>query len=86
MRAKGMNNVTIQDVFATDSRGHCYDIEMQRASQGAAPRRARYNSSLIDAQTLLPGSEYSLLPESYVIFITERTRSKKDCPSVISTG
>ena len=70
----------VLDVFATDSRGHCYDIEMQRASQGAAPRRARYNSSLIDAQTLLPGSEYSLLPESYVIFITEKDALKKGLP------
>lgn len=59
------------DAFATDSTGIRYDIEVQRSNAGAIPKRARYNSSLIDAQTLRPGDDYSLLPESYVIFITE---------------
>ena len=31
------------DVFARDSKGREYDIEIQRADRGAEPKRARYN-------------------------------------------
>ena len=34
-------------------------------------KRARYNSSLIDANVTEPGDEYEKLNETYVIFITE---------------
>ena len=61
----------ILDAFATDSRGMKYDIEIQRADKGASPKRARYNSSLIDDQILIAGDSYDVLPETYVIFITE---------------
>lgn len=59
------------DVDAVDSSGKGYDIEIQRADKGAGVRRARYNSSLIDANALLPGDDTDKLPETYVIFITE---------------
>lgn len=45
------------DVFATDSKGKKYNLEIQRADSGAGVRRARYNSSLIDANSLLPGDK-----------------------------
>lgn len=61
----------ILDVFATDSNNIRYDIEIQRADKGASPKRARYNSSLIDDQILIAGDSYEVLPETYVIFITE---------------
>ena len=61
----------ILDVFATDSNNMRYDIEIQRADRGASPKRARYNSSLIDDQVLIAGDSYEVLPETYVIFITE---------------
>lgn len=48
-----------------------FNVEIQRAGKGAAERRARYNSSLMDANALLAGEDYENLPESYVIFITE---------------
>ena len=48
-----------------------YNIEIQRADEGAGAKRARYNSSLIDANTSLPGMDTKYLPETYVIFITE---------------
>jgi len=51
--------------------GREYNIEIQRAQAGAGARRARYHSSLMDAGGLLPGEDYTALPESYVIFITE---------------
>ena len=59
------------DVHATDSTGTEYDIEVQRADKGAGTKRARFNSSLLDLNNLKKGSDYELLPESYVIFITE---------------
>ena len=38
------------DVFARDSEGKEYDIEIQRAKDGAEPKRARYNSALMDVR------------------------------------
>ena len=43
----------------------------KKADSGAKPKRARYNSSLMDANAILPGDDTELLPETYVIFITE---------------
>ena len=68
------------DVYAVDSSGVCYDIEVQRDSREAIPQRARYNGSLIDAQALAQGAPYSSLPECYVIFITETDVLKKNRP------
>lgn len=59
------------DIFAEDSTNTKYDIEVQRADSGAVPKRARYNSSIIDANVLEPGSNYENLCDVYVIFITE---------------
>ena len=59
------------DVFARDSEGREYDIEIQRADKGAEPRRARYNSSLMDANALKSGEDVGKLRDTYVIFITE---------------
>ena len=51
--------------------GQEFNVEIQRGGKGALERRARYNSSLMDANVLLAGEDYDKLPESYVIFITE---------------
>ena len=59
------------DVFARDSKGREYDIEIQRANDGAEPRRARYNSALMDANALKSGEDFGKLRDTYVIFITE---------------
>lgn len=59
------------DIFAIDSAGNAFNIEIQRSDRGAIPRRARYHSSLIDANVTEPGDKYEKLPESFVIFITE---------------
>lgn len=48
-----------------------YNIEIQRGGKGADEHRARYNSSIMDANALQAGEDYKKLPESYVIFITE---------------
>lgn len=59
------------DVHAIDSRGRSMNIEIQRSRDGAAAERARYYSSLLDSYLLKPGENYGMLPDSYVIFITE---------------
>lgn len=68
------------DVHATDAAGTEYDIEVQRADKGAGTKRARFNSSLLDLNSLKKGSDYDALPESYVIFITERDIWKHGLP------
>ena len=59
------------DVFARDDEGKEYDIEIQRAKDGAEPKRARYNSALMDANALKSGEDFAKLRDTYVIFITE---------------
>ena len=59
------------DILATDEAGRVYNIEVQRSDKGAGAKRARYNSSLIDANITEPGDNYENLNETYVIFITE---------------
>ena len=60
------------DVFARDSKGKEYDIEIQRENDGAEPKRARYNSALMDANALKAGEDFDKLRDTYVIFITEK--------------
>ena len=59
------------DILADDSMDRKYNIEVEKSKKGAGSKRARYNSSLMDANAILPGDEVELLPENYVIFITE---------------
>ena len=59
------------DILAVDETDRVYNIEVQRSDKGAGVKRARYNSSLIDANVTEPGDEYEQLNETYVIFITE---------------
>ena len=59
------------DIDADDETGTEYNIEVQRADKGADKKRARYHSSILDAHLLQPGEDFSDLPESFVIFITE---------------
>ena len=59
------------DILAVDETDRVYNIEVQRSDKGAGVKRARYNSSLIDANVTEPGDEYEKLNETYVIFITE---------------
>ena len=65
------------DVFARDSRGREYDIEIQRSDHGAEPRRARYNSALMDANALDSGEDFGALRDTCVIFITENDVMKR---------
>jgi len=60
------------DVLAVDDAGKYYNIEVQRAKDGADFRRARLNSSLLYNYITKEGDNYSDLPETYIIFITEK--------------
>ena len=60
------------DIFAKSADGRIFDVEIQRAKKGAGRKRARFYSAMLDANYLGKGGEFKELPESYVIFITER--------------
>ena len=68
------------DVFARDSEQKPYDIEIQRADEGAGAKRARYNSAMMDTDETVTGMNTDELPESYVIFITENDIYGKNKP------
>jgi hypothetical protein len=59
------------DIYAVDSSGKEYNIEVERGDKGDKLKKVRYNSSLMDANAILPGDDVSLLPETYIIMITE---------------
>ncbi|MBQ1192917.1 MAG: hypothetical protein IIX45_02220 [Lachnospiraceae bacterium] len=40
------------DIYAVDNIGKKYNIEVQRADKGAGTKRERYNSSVIDTNSL----------------------------------
>ncbi len=69
---------TILDVHAIDSTGKEFDVEIQRKDAGA--KRARHNSSLLDAHILKSGVDTEDIPDSYVIFITENDVMKGNQP------
>ena len=60
------------DILATDDVGRKYNIEIQRTDRGAGRKRARYNSSMIDTHLLEKSAGFDDLPETFVVFITER--------------
>ena len=80
------------DIHAFDADGKEVDIEIQRDSRGAAAKRARYNSSLMDANVLDAEKDWSKLPESYVVFLTEHDVLKGNQPiyhidrTILETG
>lgn len=70
----------ILDVDAVDQNGTEIDIEVQGERSGAHPKRARMHSSMLDSNALLPGENFTELPETYVIFITSDDYFEKDLP------
>lgn len=75
-----LNRSVKLDVFATDSKQTKYNIEIQKANNGAGYKRARYHSSILDAKMLEKGEDFDDLPETYVIFITEKDFVGKGLP------
>lgn len=67
------------DILAYDKNTQ-YNVEVQRANEGASPLRARYNSSMLDANALEKGEDFKNLPTTYIIFITENGACCKGKP------
>ena len=68
------------DILATDSTNAKINVEIQRADKGAGRKRARYNSSMMDATLLKKGDDFDNLPETWVVFITENDVIGKGLP------
>lgn len=56
------------DVYVKDS-SRIIDVEMQARSIKALGKRTRYYQSMIDIDNLMKGDDYSMLRESYILFI-----------------
>lgn len=68
------------DILAADAEEKFYNVEIQRNDKGASRKRARYNSSLLDANITDPGENYEKLNDTYVIFITENDVLEEGLP------
>ena len=66
----GAHSVAL-DTFGVDVKGTEYDLEVQTGSD-ANPKRLRYYSAITDIAALPAGSDYSVLPEQWVVFIMEK--------------
>ena len=58
----------MEDEWVTE--GH-YNVEMQVAQRPGLKRRSRYYHSQIDMDLLVSGTDYELLPDTYVIFLCD---------------
>ena len=68
------------DIKAIDRNQEHFDVEIQRAEEGAGARRARFHGSMIDRDLLGKGKDFDELPESFVIFITENDKYARGVP------
>ena len=68
------------DIYAIADENVRYDVEVENSKKRAVPKRTRYYSSLIDANILKKGDDFTKLPESYVIFITKNDYFNKGLP------
>ncbi len=75
-----LNRSVRLDILATDSTGAKLNMEVQCSDKGAGRKRARYNSSMMDANLLKKGGDFDKLPETWVIFITENDVMGKGLP------
>ncbi|MCI9238263.1 MAG: nuclease [Dorea sp.] len=75
-----LNRSVRLDILAIDNTGAKLNVEVQRSDKGAGRKRARYNSSMMDANLLKKGEDFDKLPETWVIFITENDVMGKRLP------
>ena len=68
----GPKHEVILDINAVDGKDEEYDIEIERSIERAHPKRARFNSAMLDTNQLEKGRPYQDLRRSVVIFITEK--------------
>ena len=75
-----LNRSVRLDILTADSAGAKLNVEVQRSDKGAGRKRARYNSSMMDANLLKKGKDFDKLSETWVIFITENDVMGKELP------
>ena len=70
----------IFDIFAKDENNKTFNIEIQKRSDGATPKRARFYSSMLDTISLKRGEQSEDIDDTYVIFITKYDIFKDNKP------
>ena len=65
------HSVTLDIIARNKVTNTIYNIEIQRAKEGASPERARYHVDIYDTHNLKKNHDFKTLPTTYVIFITE---------------
>ena len=60
------------DILAVDEADRVYNIEVQRNDKGAGVKRARYNSSLLDANVTEPGALFG--DESHILYVNAQIK------------
>jgi hypothetical protein len=73
------------DVHATDAQQREYDIEIQRSDKGAGRKRARFNSSLLDQDSLSSGEDWENCQRRMSYSSRKMTFSNTACRSIISS-
>ncbi len=59
------------DVYVRDGEGTVYSVEMQASNTYELPQRTRYYQALMALDQIGRGERYSLLKDSYVVFICD---------------
>lgn len=72
------------DLLAIDEEGNKINIEVQRTVGPDMKFRSRFYCAVIDANSLPKGAEYKDLPETYVIFITEKDIRDQGLPVYVT--
>ena len=67
------------DVYLKDS-SNIYDVEMQNITTEALPKRMRYYQSMVDADALLRGEDYTALNDSHIIFLCTKDPMNRGLP------
>ncbi|MDE6887401.1 MAG: nuclease, partial [Eubacterium sp.] len=69
-----LNRSVRLDVLATDSADRKMNVEIQRADKGAGRKRARYNSSMMDANLLRKGEDFD--DGSHILYVNGEYRDE----------
>lgn len=67
----------VMDIVARDSSGVVYNIEIQQKSEGSVPERVRYHVGMVDAKELHENEDFTKLPNSFFIFITDKGETER---------
>ncbi len=62
----------VLDVLAEDEKGRLCNVEIQRPKTLDHARRTRFYAAMTDSEFLTKGTDYSGLPETYIIYVSEK--------------